>query len=96
MRTKDFDRLVSFQGIGSLGAGEDEGEDGADEEGSSGPGVAETWATDRPTEEASPRKRRGLGAILSGGAGKGKGEGEEVPSLPIESLVISDDDIEDD
>ena len=96
MRTKDFDRLVSFQGIGSLGAGEDEGEDGADEEGSSGPGVAETWATDRPTEEASPRKRRGLGAILSGGAGKGKGEGEEVPSLPIDSLVISDDDIEDD
>ncbi|KAK4131770.1 hypothetical protein BT67DRAFT_485581 [Trichocladium antarcticum] len=98
MRAKDFDRIVSFHGIGTLGAGEDEGAygaDGADEEGSSGGGAA-TWATDRPTEEASPRKRRGLGAILSSSAGRGKGDAEGLPGLPMASLVISDDDIEDD
>jgi cell cycle checkpoint protein len=96
MRVRDLDKIVSFQGIGSLGAGEDEGEDGADEESGSGAGVAEAWATDKPTEEGSPRKRRGLGAILSGRAGRGRNEMEEVPSLPMQSLVISDDDIEDD
>lgn len=97
MRAADLERIVSFQGIGPLGAGEDEGEDGPDEEGGTSPGAAETWATDRPTEEGTPRKRRGLGAILSGRpSGKGRNDGEEVPSLPMQSLVISDDDIEDD
>ncbi|KAL2020669.1 hypothetical protein VTK56DRAFT_8065 [Thermocarpiscus australiensis] len=96
MRIKDLERIVSFQGIGPLGAGEDEGEEGREEEDSSGPGLAETWATDRPIEEATPRKRRGLGAILSGRAGRGTSEDGEAPSLPMQSLVISDDDIEDD
>ncbi|KAK4103105.1 hypothetical protein N658DRAFT_421837 [Parathielavia hyrcaniae] len=100
MRVRDLDRIVSFQGIGPLGAGEDEGEDGAEEEsggGIVGAGAAESWATDKPTEDGSPRKRRGgLGAILSGRAGSGRNELEEAPSLPMQSLVISDDDIEDD
>lgn len=93
MRIRDLEKMVSFQGIGSLGAGEDDGEDGESEGNGGGPGGAESWATDKPTEEGTPRKRRGLGAILSG---RGKNEVEETPSLPMQSLVISDDDIEDD
>jgi cell cycle checkpoint protein len=96
MRARDLERIVSFQGIGPLGAGEEDGEDGADEEsgGAGGAGAAESWATDKPTEEGSPRKRRGLGAILHGK--RKEDEAEEAASLPLQSLVISDDDIEDD
>ncbi|KAK4034015.1 Rad17 cell cycle checkpoint protein-domain-containing protein [Parachaetomium inaequale] len=99
MRARDLEKMVSFQGIGPLGAGEDEGDDAAadEESGGGGPGgAAESWATDRPTEEGTPRKWRGLGAILSGKTGRGRNEVEEEPSLPLQSLVISDDDIEDD
>jgi cell cycle checkpoint protein len=98
MRVRDLERIVSFQGIGPLGAGEEEGEDGADEEsggGGSGAGAVESWATDKPTEEGSPRKRRGLGAILHGRRKEDEAE-EAAASLPLQSLVISDDDIEDD
>jgi cell cycle checkpoint protein len=97
MRVRDLERIVSFQGIGPLGAGKEDGEDGADEEsggGGGGSGAAESWATDKPTEEGSPRKRRGLGAILHGR--RKEDEVEEAASLPLQSLVISDDDIEDD
>ncbi|KAH6854605.1 Rad17 cell cycle checkpoint protein-domain-containing protein [Chaetomium sp. MPI-CAGE-AT-0009] len=97
MKVRDLEKIVSFQGIGPLGAGEDEGEDAADDENGNGLGAAaESWATDKPTDEGSPRKRRGLGAILSGKITRGKPEVEEEPSLPMQSLVISDDDIEDD
>ncbi|KAL2159303.1 hypothetical protein VTH06DRAFT_2738 [Thermothelomyces fergusii] len=96
LKIRDLERIISFQGIGSLGAGEDEGDDAADEESGSNFGLAESWATDKPTEEGSPRNRRGLAAILSGRTGRGRNEGEEEPSLPMQSLVISDDDIEDD
>ncbi|KAG7292103.1 hypothetical protein NEMBOFW57_002136 [Staphylotrichum longicolle] len=96
MRVRDLEKIVTFQGIGPLGAGEDEGED-ADEESGGGAGGGDSWATDRPTEEGTPRKKRGLGSILSGRTtGKGKSELEEAASLPLQSLVISDDDIEDD
>jgi len=95
MRGRDLEKIVAFQGIGPLGAGEDEGED-ADEESGGGTGGADSWATDKPTEEGTPRKKRGLGSILSGRTGKGKSELEEAASLPLQSLVISDDDIEDD
>jgi cell cycle checkpoint protein len=96
MRARDLERIVSFQGIGPLGAGEEDGEDGADEEsgGAGGAGAAESWATDKPTEEGSPRKRRGLGAILHGRRKEDEAE-EAAASLPLQSLVISDDDIED-
>ncbi|KAK3311163.1 Rad17 cell cycle checkpoint protein-domain-containing protein [Chaetomium strumarium] len=96
MRVKDLERIVSFQGINSVGADEEEGEEGADEESGNALAAAESWATDKPIEEGTPRKRRGLGAILNGRTGKGKSEGEELSSLPMQSLVISDDDIEDD
>ncbi|KAL2199546.1 Rad17 cell cycle checkpoint protein-domain-containing protein [Corynascus similis CBS 632.67] len=96
MKIRDLEKIVSFQGIGSLGAGEDEGDDAADEESSSTFVAAESWATDKPTEEGTPRKRRGLGAILNGKTSRGRTEAEEEPGLPMQSLVISDDDIEDD
>jgi cell cycle checkpoint protein len=118
MRVRDLERIVSFQGIGSLGAGEED--EGAEEDsgngsgpgGGVGGGGVESWATDKPTEEGgSPRKRRGgLGAILSlrsgggGRASRGRGnnsyeaeeEEEAMTGLPLQGLVISDDDIEDD
>ncbi|AEO65437.1 uncharacterized protein THITE_2112421 [Thermothielavioides terrestris NRRL 8126] len=102
MRVRDLERIVSFQGIGPLGAGEDEGADAAAEEGDGGAGAAEAWATDRPTEEGTPRKNRRLAlgaAVLSrrpSSGRAGRNELEELPSLPMQSLVISDDDIEDD
>ncbi|KAK0613049.1 Rad17 cell cycle checkpoint protein-domain-containing protein [Bombardia bombarda] len=115
MKTRDFDRIVSFQGIGPL---KTEDDDDDDDEAADGNGVpaGEAWATDKPTEEyASLRKKRGggLGAILSrttattarngraGELGGGGGGGDyysemATASLPLQSLVISDDDIEDD
>ncbi|KAK3298876.1 Rad17 cell cycle checkpoint protein-domain-containing protein [Chaetomium fimeti] len=96
MKIRDLEKIVSFQGIGPLGAGEEEEDDAADDENGNGSGAAESWATDKPTDEGSPRKKRGLGAILGGKTARGKPEMEEEPSLPMQSLVISDDDIEDD
>lgn len=96
LKFRDLEKIISFQGIGPLGAGEDEGDDAADEESGNNLSLEESWATDKPTEEGSPRKKRGLGAILSGRTSRGRNEGEEEPSLPMQSLVISDDDIEDD
>ncbi|KAK4451475.1 cell cycle checkpoint protein RAD17 [Podospora aff. communis PSN243] len=99
MRIRDLDRIVSFHGIGSAAAGETDDEE--DEEEARGPaGEGEPWATDKPTEDGSPRKRRkqGLGTILSRGKAKDE-RGEEglgMSGLPIQSLVLSDDDIEDD
>ncbi|KAK0656816.1 Rad17 cell cycle checkpoint protein-domain-containing protein [Cercophora newfieldiana] len=98
MRIRDLDRIVSFQGIGSGAAGETDDEE--DEEARGLGGEGESWATDKPTEDGSPRKKRvkqGLGTILS--RGKIKDEmGDEALGVtgPIQSLVLSDDDIEDD
>lgn len=99
MRLRDLDKIVSFQGIGPPATEElDEDEAvGADEA-----GVTESWATDKPVEEAtSPggRNKRGLGAILSrAAANRVHGVGQEATAElgGIQSLVISDDDIEDD
>ena len=95
MRLRDLDKIVTFQGIGPPGTEEDE-EAGADEEA----GVTDSWATDKPVEEGatSPaRNRRGLGAILSrAAAARGQGQETAAELGGIESLVISDDDIEDD
>ncbi|KAK3395677.1 putative RAD17 protein [Sordaria brevicollis] len=94
MRIRDLDKIVSFQGIGPP-ASEELDADEAEEV-----GVTESWATDKPVEEAtSPggRNRRGLGAILSRAAAS-RGQGLEAATElgGIQSLVISDDDIEDD
>ncbi|KAK4187977.1 Rad17 cell cycle checkpoint protein-domain-containing protein [Podospora australis] len=96
-RVKDLDRIVAFSGIGPPGASEEDGEDAEEDSGATRE-AANSWATDRPNEEATPRKKRGLGALLQGRSSRidnGNGE-EELQSLPLESLVISDDDIEDD
>ncbi|KAK3394030.1 putative RAD17 protein [Podospora didyma] len=93
MRIKDIDKVVSFQGIGPA---KDLDDDQDDDNGNAPAG--EAWATDKPTDDLSPRKKRrhGLGTILSKSLGN-KGEEEEAPGslLPIQSLVLSDDDIED-
>ncbi len=73
-RLKDLEKVVSFRGIASP----DEEADDAEE-----PESGETWATDKPSEDASPRKKSA--AIRSGG----------VSSLLAQKLVLSDDDIED-
>ena len=70
---RDLEKVVSFRGIG---APNDES-DAEDEI------VGETWATDKPSEEMSPRKRRQR--ITAGG----------VSGMLAQKLVLSDDDIED-
>ncbi|KAK0718784.1 Rad17 cell cycle checkpoint protein-domain-containing protein, partial [Apiosordaria backusii] len=95
-QVKELERIVSLRGIGRVGADEEDGADAADEDSGGAKEAATSWATDRPTEEMTPRKKKrmGLGAILHPTQKAGDGE-EEMQGLPMESLVISDDDIED-
>lgn len=96
MKIKDLDRIVTFQGIGSATGGESDNEDD-DEAGGLGR-ESEAWATDKPTDDPSPKKKRvkhGLGAILSRNTAKDEGE-DGLEMSGIQSLVLSDDDIEDD
>lgn len=74
IRLRDLEKVVSFRGI----AAADEESDGDEE-----PAAGEAWATDKPSEEASPRKKSA--GIRSGG----------VSGLLAQKLVLSDDDIED-
>lgn len=83
VRLKDVEKVVSFSGIG-LAADED----AVDLDENSG-GTGESWATDRPTEESSPRKK-GLAIRHNSHTGG------SVTSLQVQKLVLSDDDIEDD
>ncbi|KAM3486654.1 hypothetical protein MY3957_009724 [Beauveria namnaoensis] len=76
-RTRELEKIVSLSGI----PGSNEEEEDADEEG--GAAMGEAWATDKPSEEASPRKKRQ--GIKSGA----------VTSMLAQKLVLSDDDIED-
>ncbi|KAF4469146.1 Cell cycle checkpoint RAD17 [Fusarium albosuccineum] len=73
-RLRDLEKVVSFRGINAA----DEDSDGDED-----PVSGEAWATDKPSEEASPRKRRA----------RIKSEG--VSGLLANKLVLSDDDIED-
>ncbi|KYK58613.1 hypothetical protein DCS_05630 [Drechmeria coniospora] len=73
-RLRDLEKVVSFKGINAT-----EEESDADDETPSG----EAWATDKPSEEASPRKKR---TGIKAGAMSG---------LLAQKLVLSDDDIED-
>ncbi|KAJ3493294.1 hypothetical protein NLG97_g4816 [Lecanicillium saksenae] len=77
-RMRELEKIVSFSGIGS---GSNEEEEDLDED--AGAGAGEAWATDKPSEEASPRKKRT--GIKSGA----------VTSMLAQKLVLSDDDIED-
>jgi cell cycle checkpoint protein len=78
---KDMESVTTFHGIG--GPSEETPDDGDD----TGP-FGEEWATDKPVEGKSPRKRR---LVIRGGTTTG---------LPLrqqeQKLVLSDDDIEDD
>ncbi|KAH7163175.1 Rad17 cell cycle checkpoint protein-domain-containing protein [Dactylonectria estremocensis] len=73
-RLRDLEKLVSFKGIAAPDEESDEEEEAT---------AGEAWATDRPSEEASPRKKSA--GIRSGG----------VSGLLARKLVLSDDDIED-
>ncbi|KAF4581066.1 cell cycle checkpoint protein RAD17 [Ophiocordyceps camponoti-floridani] len=78
--TRDLEKMVAMRGTWK--PTDEDGDGGGDQEldGSAG----EAWATDRPSEEASPQRRR---------AGVRAGE---VSGLMTQKLVLSDDDIEDD
>ncbi|KAM0329848.1 hypothetical protein ACHAQA_004013 [Verticillium albo-atrum] len=86
IKLRDIEKVVSFQGIGTQRAGEDEsGDEAAEADG--GPMSGEAWATDKPSEEASPRKKSTRIRTVSEGS---------VAGLGVAGLVLSDDDIEDD
>ena len=88
LKSKDLDKMVSFSGIGPPKT--DDSEDDDDDNDSP---AGEAWATDKPTDESAPR-RKSLGAILR--RKKDRVEDPISASLPVQSLVLSDDDIEDD
>lgn len=73
-RLRDLEKVVAFKGINAA----DEDSD-ADDDTPAG----EAWATDKPSEEMSPRKKRA--GIKDG----------NVSGLLAQKLVLSDDDIED-
>ncbi|KAI5466343.1 Rad17 cell cycle checkpoint protein-domain-containing protein [Mariannaea sp. PMI_226] len=73
-RLRDLEKVVSFRGINTA----DEESDVEDDANS-----GEAWATDKPSEEASPRKKSTR--IRAGG----------MSTLLSQKLVLSDDDIED-
>lgn len=86
MGLRDIEKIVSFQGIGPP-ADEEESDAEADEMAAP---AGEAWATDKPTDDASPRKKRAP-AIR---ARSEHSEGSMISSLQ-NKLVLSDDDIED-
>ncbi|KJZ73583.1 hypothetical protein HIM_07139 [Hirsutella minnesotensis 3608] len=77
-RLRELEKIVSFEGVG----GPTDQESDADEGDKELP-AGEAWATDRPLEEASPRKKS---AGIKAGA---------VSGMLAQKLVLSDDDIED-
>jgi cell cycle checkpoint protein len=82
-RLNEIERVVSFSGIGAAAD-----EDAADVEDTSGVRTGEAWATDKPTEESSPRKKS---LVIR----QSSHRGVPVASLHVQKLVLSDDDIED-
>ncbi|KAI0815559.1 cell cycle checkpoint protein RAD17 [Xylaria sp. FL0064] len=84
VRANEIEKVVSFSGISSA-----IDEDDVDPDENSGGASGEAWATDKPTEESSPRKK--TFAIRHN-----SNNGGSVTSLQVQKLVLSDDDIEDD
>ncbi|KAK3185223.1 RFC checkpoint protein Rad17 [Lecanicillium sp. MT-2017a] len=74
VRLRDLEKIVSLQGTNPADEESDIDDDTA---------TGEAWATDKPSEEASPRKKKT--GIKSGA----------VTSMLAQKLVLSDDDIED-
>ena len=93
---KEIERVISFTGIDGSAADDEEDESAEADEGGVGAGAgvgAEEWATDKPTEEtSSPRKKKGPGIRHRSGGGS---TGLMTAELPVQKLVLSDDDIED-
>ncbi|KAM4059759.1 rad17 cell cycle checkpoint protein [Hirsutella rhossiliensis] len=79
IRLRDLEKVVSFHGVATP---TDEGSDADADDDAAAPS-GEAWATDRPSEEATPRKKS---AGIKAGA---------VSGLLAQTLVLSDDDIED-
>lgn len=80
---RDMEKVTAFRGIGVSDDTPDDGD--GDDTGV----IQEEWATDKPVEGKSPRKKK----LLI----KGRGVASSVPLLqPEQKLVPSDDDIEDD
>jgi cell cycle checkpoint protein len=78
---RDMEKVTAFHGIGKQS--EDSPDDGDDTV-----IVGEEWATDKPVEGKSPRKRR---LVI-----RGRGTTNLSLQQPEQKLVLSDDDIEDD
>ncbi|KAH6717924.1 Rad17 cell cycle checkpoint protein-domain-containing protein [Leptodontidium sp. MPI-SDFR-AT-0119] len=78
---RDMEKVTTFHGIGGP---PDDDPDEADE---ATPG-GEEWATDKPGESKSPRKK---GLVI-----RGRGTANGLPLQQEQKLVLSDDDIEDD
>ncbi|KAI1208319.1 Rad17-domain-containing protein [Annulohypoxylon truncatum] len=90
VRMREIEKVTSFSGIGDAAADEDalDGDDNAELDG-------EAWATDKPTEEGSPRKKRVVGIGFRQKNEAEVGEGASAPATSLQKLVLSDDDIED-
>lgn len=83
---KELEKVVTFHGIGPSQDDEAEG----DEKDETAVVGGEAWATDKPTEGTSPRKKP---LVMRG---KSQGTGLAIPVEQEMKLVLSDDDIEDD
>jgi cell cycle checkpoint protein len=81
LAVRDMEKVTSFYGIGGPS---DEDQDEGDDAGA----VGEEWATDKPVEGKSPRKK---GLVIRG---RGMASGHSLQQLE-QKLVLSDDDIED-
>ncbi|KAI0151767.1 Rad17 cell cycle checkpoint protein-domain-containing protein [Xylariaceae sp. FL1272] len=86
-RLKEIEKMVSFSGIGGTGD-----EEAADMDENQGDDMKEAWATDRPTEERSPKKTKPSWRQNKEAAASAV----PVPVTAVQKLVLSDDDIEDD
>lgn len=80
---RDMEKVTTFHGIGGPS-------DDTPDEGDDTGAVGEEWATDKPVEGKSPRKK---GLVIRG---RGLVGGLPIPKLEEQKLVLSDDDIEDD
>ncbi|KAK6449761.1 hypothetical protein FP744_10006011 [Trichoderma asperellum] len=76
IRQRDLEKIVSFSGVSVP----PDDESDADDDGATG----EMWATDKPSEDGTPRKKR-----------MGIKAGTGVTGMLKQKLVLSDDDIED-
>ncbi|KAH7359022.1 Rad17 cell cycle checkpoint protein [Plectosphaerella cucumerina] len=84
MKARDIEKVVSFTGIGGQQTGDESGDEALGDD--AVPLTGEAWATDKPSEDSSPRKKAARIRTRSDGS---------VAGLAVQGLVLSDDDIED-